>query len=399
MDEHVMRTYLRQEEVFVDGHGARLRTEDGREFLDFLGGIAVSALGHAHPRIVEALQDQAGKVLHTSNLYRHPYTEKVATLLAELSGLEAVFFTNSGAEANECALKLARKYHELNDQGERNHFVALEGGFHGRTLGALSVTSGEPYRTPFAPLLETEFVPRNDIAALEQALSKRPAALILEPIQGEGGIVSLSGVFLQAARQLCDETGTVLIHDEVQCGTGRTGTFLAGQHYGITPDLVTLAKPLAAGLPIGCCIARKGFDEVLRPGDHGSTFAGGPLVTRAALIVLEELRDGLLEQVRVRGNRLRQGLQRLAEKHDRIVELRGRGLMQGLRLSEGAPDLHAWLYRHGLITNCTQGTVIRMVPPYVVTEQDVDDALDLLDRGLRTLEEDSSTAASSEASA
>ena len=287
MDEHVIRTYARAEEVFVSGQGAVLRDADGREYLDMLGGIAVSALGHAHPELVAALRQQVGEVLHTSNLYRHPHTEAVAGLIADLTGLDAVFFTNSGAEATEAALKIARKHQRQTGAADRTGFVALEGGFHGRTLGALSVTHTPAYRAPFEPLVPgTQFVPPGDVAALESALANHPAALILEPIQGESGVVELPTNYLQTARALCSSTGTVLIHDEVQCGSGRTGTFLAADHADVQPDIVTLAKPIAAGLPMGMAVVRSELAGALVPGDHGSTFAGGPLACRAGVGVL-----------------------------------------------------------------------------------------------------------------
>jgi predicted acetylornithine/succinylornithine family transaminase len=378
MDEHVIRTYVRRPEVFVDGHGSVLRDADGREWLDFLGGIAVSALGHAHPALVAALRDQAGKLLHTSNLFRHPYTEDVAARLHRLSGMSAVFFTNSGTEATECALKLARKAMRSRGEPERTGFVALDGGFHGRTMGALSVTAGRKYREPFEPLVPgVSFVERQDLAGLEAALRRRPAALILEPIQGEGGIYEHGAAFLQAARALCDETGTLLIHDEVQCGSGRTGTFLAGDQFGVRPDIATLAKPIAAGLPMGACLVRPGLEEVLVPGDHGSTFAGGPLVLRAAQVVLQHLEDGLLDAIAVRGRQLGDGLLALQRDFPFVREIRGRGLMFGLRLDRG-PELQKALFEAGLITNCTAGDVVRLLPPYVVTEAEVGRALAIL---------------------
>lgn len=383
MDEHVMRTYVRQPQVFVSGEGAVLRDAEGRRWLDFLGGIAVSALGHGHAGLAAALRDQAGKLLHVSNLFRHPYTEDVATRLCRLAGMEAVFFANSGAEANECALKLARKAMRLRNTPERTGFVALEGGFHGRTMGALSVTSGAKYREPFGPLVPgVTFVPRDDLRALEQALATRPAALIVEPIQGEGGVHELPHEWQRAARALCDASGTLLIHDEVQCGTGRTGRFLCGSWAGVTPDLVTLAKPLAGGLPMGACLVRAGLEATFVPGDHGSTFAGGPFVLRAAQVLLEELENGLLDNVAARGAQLREGLLALQREFPRVREVRGRGLIVGLRV-DGAAELQKQLYANGLVTNCTAGDVIRLLPPYVIRSQDVDEALAILRTTLR----------------
>jgi predicted acetylornithine/succinylornithine family transaminase len=362
-----------------------VRTAEGRVFLDFLGGIAVSALGHAHPRLVEALRDQVGKLVHTSNLYRHPYTEEVATRLARLTGLEAMFFANSGAEANECALKLSRKWQRLQGRPERTNFLALEGGFHGRTMGALSVTHAKKYREAFEPLVPCcAWVAPNDAAALEQALETiRPAAFIMEPIQGEAGVRDLSHDYLRAARELCTRTGTVLVHDEVQAGCGRTGTFLAGAQAGVLPDVATLAKPIAGGLPMGVCAVAEPFVDTLQPGDHGTTFGGGPLALRAALVFLEELEErGLMRAVEERGAQLRRGLEALQARHAEIVELRGRGLIQGVRLSRGAEELQKALHENGLLANRTGGDTIRLLPPFVVTEEDVSQALDILAKSL-----------------
>jgi acetylornithine/N-succinyldiaminopimelate aminotransferase len=376
MDDGVMKTYARADEVFVAGDGAVLRDRDGREFLDFLAGIAVSALGHGHRGLAEALQDQVGKVIHLSNLFRHPYTEQVATRLCALTGMAAAFFTNSGTEAIECALKLARKAMHVRGTPERTSFVALEAGFHGRTLGALSLTHNPKYRQPFQPLQDVSWVPPDDAATLERTLhERRPAALVLEPIQGEGGIRELSGEFLRAARALCDATGTLLVHDEIQSGCGRTGRFLAAQHHGVVPDVVALAKPIAAGLPMGACLTTAAFADTFQKGEHGSTFAGGPLVCRGALVFLDEIDRGLMDQVEARGRQLRQGLERLQRDLPIVREVRGRGLMLGLRLHHSAAEAQRALYRAGMMVNCTATDVLRIVPPYVVTEQQVDDGL------------------------
>lgn len=384
MDEHVIRNYTRAPEVFVEGEGALLRDAEGNDYLDFLAGIGVSALGHAHPALTEALRDQVGKLLHVSNLYRHPYTEEVAALIAELTGLHAVFFCNSGAEAVETALKIARKHQRMRG-ADRTGFVALEGSFHGRTMGALSVTHTPRYRRPFEPLVPgVTFVPFGDVHALERALAAAPAALLIEPIQGESGVRVVPDDYLRAARELCDHTGTVLIHDEVQSGSGRTGRFLAAQHAGVTPDVVTLAKPIAAGLPLGVTVVREELAEVLAPGDHGSTFGGGPLACRAALVFLRACRDGLLDQVAERGRRLRAGLEAIAEEFDVVVEVRGRGLMQALKLSSGAADLCRRLHRDRLLANATGDEVVRFLPPFVVTPEQIDQGLDVIRSCLRS---------------
>lgn len=385
MDESVMKTYARADEVFVAGHGAVLQDSTGREFLDFLAGIAVSALGHGHAELTAALRDQVGKVVHLSNLFRHPYTEQVATRLCALTDMAAAFFTNSGTEAMECALKLARKAMQRRSEPERTSFVALEGGFHGRSLGALSLTWNEKYRKPFLPLQQVTWVAPEDTTGLARVLrSEKPAAFVLEPVQGEGGIRMLSAAFLRASRELCTETGTLLVHDEIQSGCGRTGRFLAAQHAGVVPDVVTLAKPIAAGLPMGACLANQAFAETFGKGEHGSTFAGGPFVCRAALVFLDEIERGLLGQVQERGAQLRAGLERLQRDFPIVREVRGLGLMLGLRLHHSAEAVQKALHKNGLLVNCTAGDVLRIVPPYVVTAEQVDQALRLLRETLAT---------------
>lgn len=388
MDEHVLSTYLRADEVFVRGEGARLWDASGKCWIDFLGGIAVSALGHAHPRLVSELSDQLAKLIHTSNLFRHPYTEEVAARVARLSGMEALFFTNSGTEAVEAALKIARKRQRKLGQPQRTGFVALEGSFHGRSMGALSVTHTAKYREPFEPLVPgVSFVAPGDLAALERLLrTQSPAAVILEPIQGESGVRVLEPAFLREVRRLTRETGTLLIHDEVQCGSGRTGTFLYSEQIDVHPDIVTLAKPIAAGLPMGMTLVAKELADTLAPGDHGSTFAGGPLVCRGALVFLRELEEhGLLAHVRARGEQLRAGLETMQREFGIVSELRGTGLIQGLRLARGAEELQKTLYRDGLITNRTGGDVLRLLPPYVITQDEIAQGLEILRGGLRTL--------------
>ncbi|MCA8966767.1 MAG: acetylornithine transaminase [Planctomycetes bacterium] len=371
-----MKTYARAEEVFAAGHGAVLVDQQGHEYLDFLAGIAVSALGHGHAGLAEALRDQVGKVVHLSNLFRHQYTEPVATKLCALTEMAAAFFTNSGAESIECALKLARKAMHVRGTPERTSFVALEGGFHGRTMGALSLTHNPKYRAPFQPLQHVTWVAPEDTAGLGAALhEQRPAALVIEPIQGEGGIRELSPAFLRAARNLCNETGTILVHDEIQSGCGRTGKFLAAQHAGVAPDVVALAKPIAAGLPMGVCLANAALADTFAKGEHGTTFGGGPLVCRAATVFLDAVDGGLLDDVTARGAQLRAGLEQLGRELAIVREVRGRGLMLGLRLHHSATEVQKELYRQRLMVNCTAGDVLRIVPPFVVTEAQVDAAL------------------------
>ena len=383
MAEHVLPTYRPAAPLFVSGQGALLVDEEGRSYTDLLSGIGVTALGHGHSRWAEAVSDQARTLAHVSNLLRHPLTGEVATRLARLSGLESVFFSNSGSEANECAIKVARKHQLLSGHPQRTGLVALEGGFHGRTFGSLSATATAAYREPFGPALEARFVPPGDGKALEQALSKEPAALILEPVQGEGGLRVLEPDYLVLARTLCDETGTVLITDEVQCGCGRTGTFLASQAAGVSPDIATLAKPLAAGLPIGATLVRSELSDVLQPGDHGSTFGGGPVALRGALVFLEELEEGgLLETVRTRGRQLASGLDELCTA-GLAEERRGKGLMQGLVLPGRAAKVQAALLERGVICCTATPDVLRLLPPYVITSEELARALIILGETLK----------------
>lgn len=386
MDEGLMKTYARADEVFVAGHGAVLQDSTGREYLDWLAGIAVSALGHGHPGLAQALRDQVGKVVHLSNLFRHPYTEQVATRLCAHAGMAAAFFTNSGTEAIECAMKLARKAMHVRGTPERTSFVALEAGFHGRSLGALSLTHAEKYRKPFLPLQQVTWIAPEDRDALARTLrEQKPAAFVLEPIQGEGGIRELSAGFLQAARELCTATGTLLVHDEIQSGCGRTGRFLAAQHAGVVPDVVALAKPIAAGLPMGACLTTAALADTFAKGEHGSTFAGGPLVCRAALVFLDAVDAGLLDNVAARGRELRDGLVALQREFPIVREVRGRGLILGLRLHHSAAEVQKALYQAGLIVNCTAGDVLRIVPPFVLTAAQVQDGLSRLRTVLKNL--------------
>ena len=388
MDEHVIKTYMRAEPVFVHGEGVTLVDSDGKEYLDFLGGIAVSALGHNHPELVAALRDQLGKVMHVSNLYRHPYTEAVAEQVTRLASMAEVFFCNSGTEANEAALKLALKYH-FNKGTGRQDFVALEDAFHGRTLGALAVTHKASFRAPFSALeSKVTFIARNDGQALREAISTNPAALILEPIQGESGVHELSAEFLQLARKLCTASDTVLIHDEIQTGSGRTGTFLCGEQANVTPDIATLAKPIAAGVPMGLTLISEKLSGTFVPGDHGSTFAGGPLACRAALVLLKQLSEhGLQDQVVQSGIYLSNALDQLVTEHPMVLARRGRGLMQAIQLDPQvqAPSLKDKLFELGLIVNATGPDTIRILPPYVVASAQIDRAVQILRQGIDAL--------------
>lgn len=388
----LLPNYVRAPELFVSGEGARLFDQQGCAWIDLLGGIAVSALGHHHPELTRALKDQVERLLHVSNLYRHPAGEEAAERLSRITGLARVFFCNSGSEANEAALKLARKVQRSRQRPERTGFVALEGGFHGRTCGSLSVTHTERYREPFGPLLgPVRWLAPDDIDALDAALGEhQPAALILEPIQGEGGVRPLSLEFLQAARALCDRTETVLIHDEVQAGCGRTGSFLSGDRAGIKPDLATLAKPLGAGIPIGALLVSEPFVDVLGPGDHGSTFGGGPLAARAASVFLREWEEGNLpQQVALRGAQLESYLDGLVLEHPCAVERRGRGLMQAIVMDSPlrAQSLVSELHARRVLTCVAGGNAVRFLPPYVITEAELDEGLKALGDALLAVQQ------------
>ena len=371
--EAVMATYARNPVEFVRGEGTRLWDEDGNEYLDFLTGISVAQLGHCHPRVVEAVREQAGRLMHVGNLF---YTEpgmRLAKRLSELSIGGRVFLCNSGAEAIECALKLARK------RRQGGGFVVMDGGFHGRTMGALSATPQETKRAPFAPLVPGfTVVPRNDREALVGAVTGDTAAVLLEPIQGESGIHPLDPELLHAAREACDQHGALLIFDEIQCGMGRTGTLWAHEQPDVTPDVMTVAKGLGGGLPVGACVSSPETAEVLESGDHGSTFAGGPVIAAAANAVLDVVTaDGFLDTVRARGEQLADGLRGLD------LEPRGRGLMLGFDLPDAPEVARRALLDHRLVVHATGPETIRMLPPLTVSEAEVDDALSRLSAALR----------------
>ena len=377
-DAVMMPNYGRPPIALDHGQGVRVWDVDGREYLDFVAGIAVSSLGHAHPAIVAAVTAQVARLAHTSNLAMHEPGIALAERLVDLLGVPArVFFANSGAEANEGALKLARRYGQEN--GARAEIVATIGSFHGRTLGALSVTGNAAKREPFEPLPgPVSFVDYGDVDALRSAVSARTAAVIVEPTLGEGGVVVPPAGYLTAAREVCDRTGALLIVDEVQSGIGRTGHWFASLAEGIRPDVITLAKGLGGGLPIGACIGVGAAGELFAPGDHGSTFGGNPIACAAALAVLTTIADdGLLEHVKRVGEHLGAGL---ADIDGPVVShARGCGLWRALVLTgPHAGAVEAAARRRGLLVNAVKPDVVRLVPPLVVTEAEVDEALPLL---------------------
>jgi len=380
---HVLQTYRRNAVTFVRGEGVRLWDAEGREYLDLLSGIGVAALGHAHPGLTRAITDQAQTLLHTSNLFYHPYQGQLAERLANLSGLERAFFCNSGTEAVEACLKFARRY--WHTRGEpRAEFIALEESFHGRTFGSLSVTSDEHYRAPFEPLLPTvKFVPVNEPAALKAAVTTSTAAIIAEPVQGEGGIRPLTPAFANAMSEACAKTGALLIADEVQSGLGRTGYPFYFAALGLKPHLVAVGKALGGGVPIGATLVSQEVADTIKFGDHGSTYGGNLLACRAALCVLDELvGGGLIAQIARVGRRVEQRLKSIAARHPMVKQVRGLGLMWGLELDRDATPVVPAALLQGVIVNRTAERVVRLLPPLVITEADADEALGRLDAAL-----------------
>jgi acetylornithine aminotransferase/acetylornithine/N-succinyldiaminopimelate aminotransferase len=383
-ERYLMNTYKRPPLVLTRGRGCFLFDARGNRYLDFLGGIAVNALGHAHPRIVRVVRREVARAIHVSNLFHNPYQGPLAEKLAQWSGLDRVFLTNSGTEAIEGALKLARLYartHAPEGAPHATKFLALEHSFHGRTFGALSITSSAKYREPYAPLVPgAEFVRWNDVADLEAKFDAGVCAVVIEPVQGEGGIYSVGEAFWNRARELCTLHKAVLIADEIQCGLGRTGRRFAYQKFSSPPDVAVVAKPLAGGLPLGAILASEKVAAAFSPGLHGTTFGGGPLVCAAALVFLNVVeQQKLLRNVRERGAELLAGLQRLQQKFDFIREVRGEGLMLGVELAhEGAPYV-AEALRRGLIINCTRERTLRLLPPFILTARQVNDFLKLFE--------------------
>jgi len=378
---HVLQTYRRQPVAFVRGKGSFLYDVDGKEYLDLVSGIGVTSLGHAHPGLAAAIADQASTLLHTSNLYYHPFQAEAATRLSQLSGMARVFFCNSGTEAVEACLKFARRYWHTQGIHDRTEFVAIEGGFSGRTMGALSVTHDDHYRAPFVPLLgPVTFVDPSDPQALLAAVTPRTAAIIAEPIQGEGGIRPLSREFAQAITDACAKTGTLYIADEVQTGLGRTGHPFYAPALGLAPDLVSVGKALGAGVPVGCALVSERVAQTISPGDHGSTYGGNLLATRAASFFLEQLTDGgLLDHVRTVGAHFERRLRALALQHPAIEEVRGIGLMFGLQMKADALPVIDEARSRGLLVNRTDEKVVRMLPPLTITAAEIDRAVDILD--------------------
>lgn len=382
---YLMNTYNRLPVELVRGEGARAWDSDGNEYLDFVAGLAVNGLGHGHPRVVAAIKEAADYILHTSNLYHIGPQARLAQKLSRLSGFERVFFGNSGAEANEGAIKLARRYGQR-DGGGRFKIVSALHSFHGRTLGALTATGQPKYHEGFGPLPGGfQYVPLNDIEALKAAVDGETAAVLLEPIQGESGVRPCTPEYLAAVRALCDERGALLIFDEIQTGMGRTGKMFAFEHFGVRPDIMTLAKALGGGIPIGALLATEKVADAFEPGVHATTFGGNPFACRVASAVVDVMTaDDLPGAAKRAGARLRAGLEAVGEATGSVKEVRGLGLMLGVEL-EGvaAPKVMAECRERGLLVNAIGDAVLRLLPPLVVTEADVDEAVDIIGQSLR----------------
>ncbi|MDO9567458.1 MAG: acetylornithine transaminase [Candidatus Desulfaltia sp.] len=380
-DKVIAKTYNRFPIVITRGKGCTVWDSEGRTYTDFVAGIAVCNLGHAHPAVSKALSDQANTLFHVSNLYYTVPQVELASWLVDNSFADRVFFCNSGAEANEAAIKLARKY--FNDKGDlhRNRIIAMEKSFHGRTMATLSATGQEKIKQGFDPLLEGfDFVPFNDIDALKSKIKSSTCAVIVEPVQGEGGVRCPDAEYLKDVRQLCDETGVLLIFDEIQTGMGRTGKLFAYEHFGIKPDVMTLAKALANGLPIGAMLAKEHIAEAFGPGSHASTFGGTPVVTAASLEVVRTLvREGVIDHCLQIGTYFKERLLWLKDRHDSITDVRGIGLLLGIKLkTDGGPVVKKCMEK-GFLINCVQGNILRFIPPLIIEKDEIDSLITCLD--------------------
>ncbi len=382
--QYLFQNYARYPLVLARGKGCYVYDTSGKRYLDLIAGIGVNALGHAHPRLMKVIREQAARMIHSSNLYYHEYQGPLAERIAKASGLDRVFFCNSGTEAVEGALKIVRA-HGRKISPEKFETVALLDSFHGRTFGALSITGQENYRRDFEPMLPgARFTPRNDIAALEQVVGDRTAGIVLELVQGEGGIYPLNVEYVRKARELADRHNALLVFDETQCGVGRTGTHFSYQlaEPVVMPDVIVAAKPIGCGLPLGFVAATDGAAANIAPGMHGTTFGGGPLACRVALEFFDIL-DTLMPAITQTGSYFRMRLTELARKHSFIKEVRGYGLMIGVELDFSGKQIVLDAMADGLLLNCTHNVVLRALPPYILTEQDVDRAVRVLDKVLK----------------
>ncbi len=383
-DKFLFPTYKRSRVVLVRGEGCRVWDEEGKEYLDFVGGIAVCALGHSSPIVRRALEDQSGKLVHVSNLYYTKPQVELARLLVENSFADCAFFCNSGAEANEAAIKLARRYSSDKHGPGKHTIVSMKGSFHGRTMATLSATGQAKVQHGYEPLLQGfKFAPFNDLQGLREAIDDSVCAVMLEPIQGEGGVICPDPGYLKAVRQICLEKGLLLIFDEVQTGMGRTGKLFAHEHYGVTPDIMSLAKALGNGLPIGAMLSTEELKSAFGPGSHATTFGGTPLVSAVAKAVLTTLlKDGWLDHCQRVGNYFRERLEGLKKRHSIMRDVRGLGLLIGVELEEtGAPVVEE-CFRRGFLINCAQDRVLRFVPPLTLRQEEIDALIEVLDEVL-----------------
>lgn len=387
-DKHVMKTYGRYPIVAARGEGCRLWDVEGKVYLDFLAGVAVNNLGHCHPRVVAALQEQAGRLLHCSNYYHIPQQIELAEWLCEHSFADQVFFCNSGAEANEAAMKLVRKYSRERYGENRFDVITALASFHGRTIGTISATGQDKVKTGFNPMVPGfSYVPFGDPQAMRRAITPNICAVMLEPVQGEGGVNVSPHGYLKAVRDICNEFELLLVYDEVQVGCGRTGTLWAYEQEGVAPDILTLAKALAGGPPVGAMLTTAALGAILSPGSHGSTFGGNPLICSAALATMRTMvEEGILDNCREMGAYLTGQLEKLQAKYTFIKQVRGRGLIIGMELDiEGGPLVTAAMER-GLLINCTVGNVLRFLPPLIVSRTEIDEAMHILDAVLATVD-------------
>lgn len=385
----LLPTYARAPIALERGEGAWVVASDGQRYLDFGAGIAVNSLGHAHPHLVQALTEQASRIWHTSNLYSMPEGERLARRLCEATFAERVFFTNSGAEANECAIKMARKYHAAKGHPERYRIITFEGAFHGRTLATIAAGGQQKYIDGFGPKVDGfDQVPFDDEAALKAAIGPETAALMIEPIQGEGGLRSVPLRFLKLLRELCDTHGLMLVFDEIQTGVGRTGKFFSYELSGVTPDIMSIAKGIGGGFPMGACLATEEAASGMTLGTHGTTFGGNPLAMAVGNAVLDVvLAPGFLDHVRQVSLRLRQSLAQLKDQHpDVIAEIRGEGLMLGLKLSTPNTDFVAAARDAGLLVIAAGDNVVRLLPPLIISESEVAEAVGRLDKAAQAVE-------------
>ena len=380
---HLLPTYARFDLAFERGEGAWLITPDGERYLDFSSGVAVNALGHAHPKLVAAITEQSRKLWHVSNLYRIPESERVAERLCAASFADVVFFCNSGAEAMECAIKMARKYQSANGSPERYRIITFEGAFHGRTLATLAAGGQKKYLEGFGPVVDGfDQMPFVDLVATKRAIGRETAAILIEPIMGEGGVRVVPPDFLRALRRLCDDNGLLLVFDEVQTGMGRTGELFAYQRSGVVPDIMALAKALGGGFPLGACLATVKAAKGMTTGTHGSTFGGNPLAMAAAAALLDVmLADGFLDRVRRTSLVLKQKLAEMKDRYPAVIaEVRGEGLLVGLRCVVPSSELVSELHREQMVTVAAGDNVVRLLPPLIVSEEEVAEAVRRIDR-------------------